>query len=358
MTDVDEDLDNALWFHNVLYKVVVPITFGLIIGVGVFGNALVVYITATCRSMRTTVNLLLLNLAVSDIIFLVVAVPFMAYHYAADNWLMGDVACKLAHFVLYATVYVTVYTLVAIAVVRFVSIVRASPRPMPAPGRVAGVVAVVWITMLAANSPLLAIYRVKSIAQRDSAPYYFCGIGDHLRYGPPLFISFFAFTYVVPLFVIATMYLLIVRYLVARRRRLAGGIRSRAERLQRMQSRRTSYAWRVFLAVVVVFAVCWLPMHVHLLVVYFGLQPDSRAYQVFRVFCHCLAYSNPCANPFVYHYVSADFRRCLADVAAAVAPGTCGHRKQPGRRRQQRYTLNGCTMSQLDGVNTVDQGRY
>jgi len=46
----------------------------------------------------------------------------------------------------------------------------------------------------------------------DSAPYYFCGLGDHRRYGPPLFISFFAFTYVVPLFVIATMYLLIVRY--------------------------------------------------------------------------------------------------------------------------------------------------
>jgi len=73
--------------------------------------------------MRTTVNLLLLNLAVSDVLFLVVAVPFMAYHYAADNWLIGDVACKLSHFVLYVTVYVTVYTLVAIAVVRLVSIV-------------------------------------------------------------------------------------------------------------------------------------------------------------------------------------------------------------------------------------------
>jgi len=72
---------------------------------------------------------------------------------------------------------VTVYTLVAIAVVRFVSIVRSSPRPAPAPGcepqaagpapapgRVAAVVAAVWVTMLAANSPLLALYRVKTFA--------------------------------------------------------------------------------------------------------------------------------------------------------------------------------------------------
>ena len=316
--------------------------------------------------MRTTVNLLLLNLAVSDVIFLVVAVPFIAYHYAADNWLIGDVACKLSHFVLYVTVYVTVYTLVAIAVVRFVSIVRSSRRPMPAPGRVAVVVAAVWITMLAANSPLLALYTVKTYSPSpDSVPYYFCGLNDHHRNGPPLFISFFTLTYVVPLTIIVTMYLLIVRYLVARRHRLAsrtaenGGGGAGGARLQRQQSRRTSYAWRVFLAVVVVFGACWLPMHAHLLVAYFGLQPQNRVYAVFRVFCHCLAYSNSCANPFVYHYVSADFRRCLADVAAAVT-GTCRRRQPDSRRRRRHYTLDGDagTLSQQDDRNTFDQRRY
>jgi len=110
-----------------------------------------------------------------------------------------------------------------------------------------------------------------------------------------------------------------------------------------------------------VFGVCWLPMHAHLLVAYFGLQPQHRAYELFRVACHCLAYSNSCANPFVYHYVSADFRRCLADVAgAAVGTGTCRRRQQRADgRRQQRYTLDDCTVSQQDGAgNTVDQARY
>jgi len=69
--------------------------------------------------MWTTVNLLLLNLAVTDVIFVLVCVPFMAYHYAADNWLIGDAVCKLSQFFLYVTVYVTVYTLVAIAVIRY-----------------------------------------------------------------------------------------------------------------------------------------------------------------------------------------------------------------------------------------------
>ena len=49
MDDVDVDLDAELLFHNILYKVVVPVMFGLIIGVGVVGNALVIYVTLTCR---------------------------------------------------------------------------------------------------------------------------------------------------------------------------------------------------------------------------------------------------------------------------------------------------------------------
>jgi allatostatin receptor len=105
-------------FYVALYKFTVPIVFCVIIFVGVVGNLIVVYVTLARRKMRTTVNLLLLNLAASDLIFLMVCVPFMAYHFAADNWLVGDAACKLSQYVLFVTVYVTVYTLVAIAVDR------------------------------------------------------------------------------------------------------------------------------------------------------------------------------------------------------------------------------------------------
>lgn len=107
-------------FYSVLHKRVVPAVFCLIIAVGLIGNSLVVGVTLSRRKMRSsTVSLLLLNLAASDLLFLVVCVPFMAYHFAADNWVLGDAACKLAQYTLYVTVYVTVYTLVAIAIIRY-----------------------------------------------------------------------------------------------------------------------------------------------------------------------------------------------------------------------------------------------
>ena len=119
-SSVDEVLldEDELLFYFALYKVTVPTVFGVIILVGVLGNLLVIGVTLSRHKMWTTVNLLLLNLAVTDIIFVLVCVPFMAYHYAADNWLIGEAACKLSQFFLYVTVYVTVYTLVAIAVIR------------------------------------------------------------------------------------------------------------------------------------------------------------------------------------------------------------------------------------------------
>ena len=366
--------ENDIDFYVLLYKITVPTLFGLIMFAGLVGNSLVVIVTVTQRKMHTTVNLLLLNLAVSDLIFLVVAVPFMAYHYAAENWLIGDVMCKLSQYVLYVTVYVTVYTLVAISVVRFVYIVHARRSSSKIRRRIGVVIGVVWAVMLAVNCPVLVFYRVKRFptvapdGYDDNEPYLYCGLENHQVHGPRLFISFFILAYVLPLMTIATMYVLIFRYLHTKHRRstlhqltvssrrnttttdscrgppppvaavvteaAAAGYESTAAAviaalgaagpstavasMRTHAQRRTSYASRVFLAVVFVFGACWLPLHVNLLVAFFGVQPTSRAYEVFRAMCHCFAYSNSCMNPFVYSYVSRDFRRGLRAVVAGI----------------------------------------
>lgn len=137
--------------------------------------------------------------------------------------------------------------------------------------------------------------------------------------------SFFLLAYLTPLSIIATMYLLILRFLRQRRRqstlsdrpltastrraafvslnrtRSSGGGARRGTTCSsistmsdaapaslpvcstflsvqsaRRRTSRTSYTSRVFTAIIVVFAVCWLPLHTHLLLVMFIRQPDSR----------------------------------------------------------------------------------
>ena len=64
----------------------------------------------------------------SDLTFSTVCVPFIAYHYAADNWDIGSVTCKMSQYLTYVTTYVTVYTLVAVAIVRVCKVTLSTGR--------------------------------------------------------------------------------------------------------------------------------------------------------------------------------------------------------------------------------------
>lgn len=318
-----DNIYEEISFYVYLYKVTTPVLFALIILTGLVGNSLVIFVTLTQQKMRTSVNLFLLNLAFSDLTFLVICVPFMAYHYAAENWLIGEAACKLSQYILYVTVYVTAYTLVSISVARFLHIVCAQ-REVRTRGFIGGLVGAIWVAMLTVNVPILLIYRVKQFPPGIAAePYYYCGMDAPEVHGRRLFLSFFVLTYLAPLTTIATMYLLILRYLNRKQRRSSIRLQRKATTTSTVgeagtrsgrATRRNSHATRISIAIVVVFGMCWLPLNIHLLIAYYGVQPASRSYEVFRLLCHVFAYSNSCMNPFIYHYVSTDFRQSLRNM--------------------------------------------
>ncbi len=103
---------------TIVYKYIVPALFGMTTVTGMIGNILVILVITTQRKMQTVVNILLLNLAIADISFLIICPPFTAFAFAVDTWTLGNVACKVFHYLLNVTVYVTIYTLVTISLVR------------------------------------------------------------------------------------------------------------------------------------------------------------------------------------------------------------------------------------------------
>ena len=91
-----------LRFYYVLWTIATPVVFALITVVGVIGNVAVVMVIVTRRSRRRSpTNILLLNLAVADLAFLVVCVPFTGVKYAASSWPLGETACRVANYLLY-----------------------------------------------------------------------------------------------------------------------------------------------------------------------------------------------------------------------------------------------------------------
>jgi len=79
------------------------------------GNVSVIVAFTLKRRMHTSTNLLIINLAVADLLFLTFCVPFTALDYASTTWLFSASWCTLQHYFQMVTAYASVWTLVLMA---------------------------------------------------------------------------------------------------------------------------------------------------------------------------------------------------------------------------------------------------
>ncbi|ESN97967.1 hypothetical protein HELRODRAFT_85072, partial [Helobdella robusta] len=220
---------------------------------------------------------------------------------ASDRWHFGTVACKLMHFLVNVSAYVTVYTLVLVTVVRYLTVVhnaktsRFRTRPITT-----CLIGAIWVVACIANSFIFVAYGTFS---EDRTPDVIsCDLYDGNN-GKPMYALFFLLAYLLPLVIIALLSLGIRRQMVKNRPT------THAAALRKMRSaRRKKQIGRLLISVVILFAVSWLPIHIHLLVAYFGEISTSDIYRLLTFFWYCLAYANSCVNPIVYNCASKDFR--------------------------------------------------
>lgn len=103
---------------------VVILLFSLTVVVGLIGNSLVVIVVAFNQQMRSTTNLLIINLAIADLLFICCCVPFTATDYVLPYWPFGDLWCKMVQYLIVVTAYASVYTLVLMSLDRFLAVVH------------------------------------------------------------------------------------------------------------------------------------------------------------------------------------------------------------------------------------------
>lgn len=120
MTSEDIDPKHII---QIITTICVPVVFGLIVLVGIFGNALVIIVVSTNAQMRSTTNMLILNLAVADLLFIILCVPSTATDYVLNSWPFGLVWCQTVQYLIYATSYVSIYTLIMMSIDRYMAVV-------------------------------------------------------------------------------------------------------------------------------------------------------------------------------------------------------------------------------------------
>ena len=302
----NDSIDHQVGSEAAVYRVLVPLFFTAIILVGSAGNCLVIYVILSQPKLHTATNLLLLNLALSDVAFLLICGSFSVAHYVFTEWPFGVKACLTVQYLLYVTCYVTVYTLVAVSIVRYISTVHGLHHRLLQNKVIVVIILLIWLIFLLGKIPILYVH---GISYNSATNRLECIISGKVQ-GQQLFGAFFVFAYVLPLTVIATLSILIVRHL-----------RSQSS-VRRHEADRQSHVTRVLSIVVLTFAVCWLPLHGHLLAAYYGSIPDTLTYKLLIIIWHGLIYINSVLNPIIYNCFSKEFRDSFRKIILCSNPAS------------------------------------
>ena len=244
-------------------------SYSLIVLVSVVGNLVVCYMMIGRRrsSPLTVTNLLILNLAFSDLLMTVINIPFNIARFVLDDWPFGNVMCVLVPFTQSVSVHCSSITMMFIAIERYKSIVRNQHLndscfcQMVPFGRI---LSIIWILSGLLSIPHCIYHKQVTTVLDQNLQLTRCLVDypkPDQQFRQYLTMVAFLTQYTVPILLTTICYIRISFYLCGRK---PVGNMSEVQRIT--LTRRKRQRINMLITVVLVFAICWLPLNVfHLL---------------------------------------------------------------------------------------------
>ncbi|KAM6061439.1 uncharacterized protein VSU04_008985 isoform 2-T2 [Chlamydotis macqueenii] len=99
-------------------KTLLMVAYSVIIIMSLFGNVLVCHVVLKNKRLHSATSLFIVNLAVSDIMIMLLNTPFTLVRFVHSTWIFGKAMCHISRFVQYCSLHVSTLTLTAIALDR------------------------------------------------------------------------------------------------------------------------------------------------------------------------------------------------------------------------------------------------
>ncbi|XP_051535114.1 C3a anaphylatoxin chemotactic receptor-like isoform X1 [Myxocyprinus asiaticus] len=263
----------------------------VIFAVGIIGNGLVIFVTG--YKMKTTVNSIwFLNLAIADFIFILVLIINILTAFYKNAWHFGDLMCKFVSFVAVLNMFASIFLLTAISLDRCLCtwvIVWAQNKRTLVKARI--ICTFVWFLSIGCSIPFVIYRQVK----KDNEIKY-CSFTASIDILKSLITYRFVVGFLIPFLIIASSYIAI-------------GVR--AKRLKRGKQHRP---FRVIIAVIMAFFICWFPFHVQQLCYISAVRNKWSVTNIIVIsgsLLTCLAYLNSCLNPILYVFMCEEFKKKL-----------------------------------------------
>ncbi|XP_068133809.1 proteinase-activated receptor 3-like [Hyperolius riggenbachi] len=286
---LDRNIQDAL--SSPITVSIIPTFYLVVFLIGLPANGIAFWVLLS-KAKKMPSTLLLINLAAADLLFML-ALPFkIAYHFLGNNWIFGENMCRAVTAVFYGNMYCSVFFLTAISIDRHIALVHPFQARSLRSWRSFLVVSVgIWLVVIGGVSIFLIVPQTKTFKEPDITTCHevlavCCDYTWYTKYFIGLFIAGFA----IPLVVILLSYIPILVTLAKNKES-------------------HSQVIRLLILVVIIFIICFTPSNVLLVLHYLETTWESHNN---LYFWYTLALSftsfNSCIDPFIYYYMSEDFR--------------------------------------------------
>lgn len=281
-------IGDVTWFRVLKYTL-----YAITFLISLPGNLMVCVIITRRRKMKTVTNFLILNLAVSDILY-TIYVPLDIVDGESNTWPYADFFCKIFYPLMTLSICVSAFTLMALALSRFWAVVFPLRRQVSVV-QIKILLVVIWFLSVIEVLPYAAFLNVsKEFVCDETWP------NEQSKKMYTLIL--FLLQFVIPLTTITLAYTMIGLELKKSTRRTDNQI------LERKRNDESKKAIRMLIIVTVTFAFCNLPTSTMWMIKDFGSK-NIPVFDDIVAFFNILDFGNAAANPCIYLACNEDFRR-------------------------------------------------
>jgi len=258
--------------------------------VALAGNTLLIYIVWKKPETRNPTSFLFVNMAVADLMVVVFQMPVSITHFYVfgSSEFLQVFTCRFLYYAVYVSTIASIFCLTVIAFDRYFAVVHPFRRS-------------IWFRKPKIITPIIWI---SSMALMSIVPVAFklirgkCRIEESLIL--PFYAYFFAVGFLLPLAVISVLYTQVARKLWFHEVPVDHNV-SENQREQEIPKKKVI---RMLIIIVVVFALCWLPVHVYQMdegvsMGVSGLGAMWDPYVIIYI-CYWFSQANSAINPWLY----------------------------------------------------------
>lgn len=294
-------------------KVVKAACYSIIILISLLGNSALIAIVARYKHMQTTTNLLIANMAISDLMVSAFAVPreLTQIFTGMERWLIdgaaGVILCKLVYFFQDVSTAVSIQSILVITVDRYAGVVQPYRDPIITTKRRRVLIPLIWLISMGLHVTYFHTVRLKQVNNIRYCIFSWEPAFDSLQAQRIYFVAISVILIAIPLTVITVLYSLMFRSITKQR--------SFWQTVSSFRMRRRKENTKIIkkiLAIIVLFVVCILPIDITGLLHLFAWQEkipcgiDHLNFAVKFIF-----YSNAALNPCIYFLLNERYRQNL-----------------------------------------------